>query len=227
MGIHKQGMIDLHSHTLLSDGVLVPSELVRRAEVKGYTVLAITDHVDVSNVTQVVGQLVTACEKLNGRTKVKVIPGCEVTHVPLALMEEVVVNARAAGAQLVVVHGETVAEPVLPGTNRRALELDIDVLAHPGLISKTDAALAAKQGIALELSTRRGHCWANGHVARMALEVGARLIIDTDSHAPEDLVTRDQAEAIAQGAGLRAADVAKLFTTAAQLVDRTARRSRG
>jgi len=216
-------MIDLHSHTLLSDGVLVPSELVRRAQVKGYKVLAITDHVDASNVTQVVGQLVTACHGLNGRTPVKVIPGCEVTHVPLDLMEDVVTAARAAGAQLVVVHGETLAEPVVPGTNRRALELGIDVLAHPGLITRADAALAAKRGIALELSTRKGHSWANGHVARMALAVGARLIIDTDSHAPEDLVTRDQAEAIAQGAGLRSAEVRRLFLNAAQLVDRTSR----
>ena len=216
-----QGMIDLHSHTLLSDGVLVPSELARRAQVKGYKVLAITDHVDGSNVTQVVSQLASACRGLTSRTKVKVIPGCEVTHVPLDLMEEVVAAARAAGAQMVVVHGETLAEPVTPGTNRRALELDIDVLAHPGLITKPDAMLAARRGIALELSTRKGHSWANGHVARMALAVGARLVIDTDAHAPEDLVSRDQAEAIAQGAGLKAADVRRLFLTAAQLVDRT------
>lgn len=220
----SKGMIDLHSHTLLSDGVLVPSELVRRAEVKGYQVLAITDHVDGSNVTQVVGQLVHACEGLSGRTKVKVIPGCEVTHVPLDLMEDVVTAARAAGARLVVVHGETLAEPVIPGTNRRALELAIDVLAHPGLISRADAALAAKRGIALELSTRKHHCWSNGHVARMALEVGARLVIDSDSHAPEDLVTRDQAERIAQGAGLKAAEIRQLFTHAARLVDQTAHR---
>lgn len=217
------GMIDLHSHTLLSDGVLVPSELVRRAQVKGYRALAITDHVDGSNVSQIVEQLVHACRGLNGRTTVKVIPGCEVTHVPLALMEEVVTAARAAGARLVVVHGETLAEPVIPGTNRRALELAIDVLAHPGLISRADAALAAKRGIALELSTRKGHSWSNGHVARMALTVGARLVIDSDSHAPEDLVTRDQAEAIAQGAGLRTAEIRRLFFTAAELVDRTTR----
>lgn len=216
-------MIDLHSHTLLSDGVLVPSELVRRAEMKGYQVLAITDHVDASNVTQVVGQLVVACRGLTGRSPVTVIPGCEVTHVPLDLMGPVVTAARAAGAQLVVVHGETLAEPVIPGTNRRALELEINVLAHPGLISRSDAALAATRGIALELSTRKNHCWANGHVARMALAAGARLVIDSDSHAPEDLVTREQAEAIAQGAGLTGADVRQLFTTAAQIVDRTSR----
>ncbi|WP_429885909.1 PHP domain-containing protein, partial [Geoalkalibacter halelectricus] len=42
-------MIDLHTHTLFSDGELIPAELIRRAAVAGYTALAITDHVDLSN----------------------------------------------------------------------------------------------------------------------------------------------------------------------------------
>ena len=43
-------MVDLHTHSLLSDGQLLPSELVRRAEVRGYEAIAITDHVDFSNI---------------------------------------------------------------------------------------------------------------------------------------------------------------------------------
>ena len=42
-------MIDLHTHSLYSDGELIPAELWRRAQVKGYRYLAITDHVDASN----------------------------------------------------------------------------------------------------------------------------------------------------------------------------------
>jgi histidinol phosphatase-like PHP family hydrolase len=41
-------MIDLHTHTLFSDGELVPAELARRADRLGYRWLAITDHVDSS-----------------------------------------------------------------------------------------------------------------------------------------------------------------------------------
>ena len=37
-------MIDLHTHSFFSDGVLSPSELIRRAVVKGYKAIAITDH---------------------------------------------------------------------------------------------------------------------------------------------------------------------------------------
>lgn len=38
------GKIDLHSHTLASDGALAPRELVRKAVAHGVRVLAITDH---------------------------------------------------------------------------------------------------------------------------------------------------------------------------------------
>ena len=213
-------MIDLHMHTLLSDGLLIPSELVRRAQVKGYRALSITDHVDASNVEILVPQLVQVCERLQGHTRLVIVPGVEVTHVPPSDLEQVVAAARACGARLVVVHGETIAEPVAPGTNRRALQLEIDILAHPGLITREEAALAAKRGITLELSARRGHSLSNGHVVRMARETGARLVLNTDAHAPEDLLTLAEAKRVALGAGLKPSEVDRLYAQASRLVER-------
>ena len=217
-------MIDLHTHTFLSDGALIPSELVRRARVKGYRAIAITDHVDASNVEVLVPQLVQVCQRLNALGPVVVVPGVEITHVPPEDLAAVVASARAAGAQLVVVHGETTVEPVAPGTNRAALQLEIDVLAHPGLITRKEAALAARRGIALELSARRGHCLSNGHVARMALETGATLVLNTDSHEPEDLLTLAQARGVALGAGLKPAQVDRIYASARRLVERVSGR---
>ena len=213
-------MIDLHTHTFFSDGELIPAELVRRARVKGYRALAITDHVDASNVEFLVPQLVQACQRLNEHQKVVVVPGVEVTHVPPSDLEAVVASARAAGAQIVVVHGETMVEPVAPGTNKRALQLEIDVLAHPGLITREEAALAAKRGIALELSARRGHSLSNGHVVRMAQETGAKLVLNTDTHSPEDLLTIAEARKVALGAGLKAREVEQIYLNARRLVER-------
>ena len=213
-------MIDLHTHTFLSDGVLIPSELVRRAQVKGYRAIAITDHVDASNVEILVPQLVHVCQRLNEQGKLVVVPGVEVTHVPPKDLAAVVASARAAGAQLVVVHGETTVEPVAPGTNRQALRLEIDVLAHPGLITREEAVLAAKRGIALELSARRGHSLSNGHVARMAQETGATLVLNTDAHEPEDLLTIAEARRVALGAGLSAREVERIYANAKRLVER-------
>lgn len=214
-------MIDLHMHTFFSDGVLIPSELVRRAQVKGYRAMAITDHVDASNVDDLVPRLVHVCRSLNEHlSNMIVLPGVEITHVPPSALGAVVDAARAAGAQMVVVHGETIVEPVAPGTNKKALQLDIDVLAHPGLITKEEAKIAAKRGIALEISARKGHSLSNGHVVRMAMDAGATLVLNTDSHTPEDLITSEQARNILLGAGLKAADLDKIYANSARLVER-------
>lgn len=204
-------MIDLHTHTLNSDGELLPTELWRRAQVKGYRFLGLTDHVDISNFREVFARLKTAADSLNGGAPPYLIPGLEFTHLPPETIGPLAAQARSLGVPLIVIHGETLAEPVAPGTNRAALEADIDILAHPGLITLEDVLLAKERGIFLELSARKGHCLANGHVARLARKAGARLIVNTDSHGPGDLITREQAERVARGAGLADAEVASLF----------------
>ena len=215
-------MIDLHTHTLNSDGELLPAELWRRAQVKGYRYLGITDHVDASNFEVVFTRLKAAALSLNRGEPPFLIPGLEFTHLPPALIGPLAAQARALGVPLIVVHGESLVEPVAPGTNRAAIEADIDILAHPGLITLEEAARARERGIFLEISARKGHCLANGHVARTALEVGASLIVDTDSHAPGDLISRAQAKRIARGAGLSDLAVQNLFADAEALAQRLA-----
>jgi histidinol phosphatase-like PHP family hydrolase len=215
-------MIDLHTHTLNSDGELIPTELWRRAQVKGYRYLGITDHVDASNFEEVFARVKTAATSLNRNAPPYLIPGLEFTHLPLDQIEPLVKRARNLGVPLIVLHGETLAEPVIPGTNRAALMAEIDILTHPGLITREEAALAKERGIFLELSARKGHCLANGHVAQLAREVGAHLIVNTDAHAPGDLITREEAERVARGAGLSDAEVKDLFTHAEGLASRLA-----
>ncbi|MBI4752944.1 histidinol phosphate phosphatase domain-containing protein [Candidatus Desantisbacteria bacterium] len=123
-------------------------------------------------------------------------------YVPPELIASMVKKAREFGAKIVIVHGETIVEPVPSGTNLAALNSDIDILAHPGLLTQEEAELARKRGIALEITARRGHCLTNGLVAKMALLTGARLILNTDSHTDTDLITMEEAERIARGAGV-------------------------
>ncbi len=194
-------MIDLHTHSIFSDGELLPSELVRRAVVHGYTAIAITDHVDFTNIEYVLDGIKKA-KYLEEVWDIRVLAGVEITHVPPQKISALVDLARQLGAEIVVVHGETLVEPVLAGTNRAAIKAGADILAHPGLISKEDAMLAADVGVCLEITSRCGHNRANGHVVRIAEEVGADMIVSTDSHSPGDLVTDDEALKIAMGAGL-------------------------
>ncbi len=195
-------MIDLHTHTVFSDGVLIPAELARRAKVMGYQCLAITDHVDFTNLPWVVNSISQGIRKMVSLNGIDLIVGVEITHVPPALIDDITKEARELGAQLVLVHGETLVEPVEEGTNLAAIEAGVDILAHPGLISKEEASLAARKQVALEITTRKGHCLTNGYVAALCRQYGAPLVINNDAHAPEDLVSRELRKMIALGAGL-------------------------
>lgn len=216
-------MIDLHTHTIFSDGQLIPSELVRYAAVADYRAIAITDHGDHSNLDFIIPRIVTVCHVLADAHRLTVIPGIELTFVPPEHIGRLAKKARELGAKIVVVHGETIVEPVPPGTNRAALEAAIDILAHPGLITPDEAALAAERGICLEITTRRGHSLANGHVARQARERGASLVLNTDTHLCDDIVTDATARMIAAGAGLTDAETAVMFANSARLVERITR----
>ena len=199
-------MIDLHTHSIFSDGVLIPSELVRRAEFAGLKGIGITDHGDLSNIDFIIPRIVAVAEELNRVVNIKVIPGIEITHVPPSLIGEIAKKARSLGAKIIIVHGETIAEPVAPGTNSAALESDIDVLAHPGLITEEEVLKAKERGIFLEISARKGHSLTNGHVGKLAGKIGAKLVINTDTHDPGDLIDINMAKQIVCGAGLTEKD---------------------
>jgi putative hydrolase len=205
--------IDLHTHSIFSDGELLPSEIARRAQVLDHEAVAITDHVDASNIDSV-GKIINAINDIRDNWDINVIPGAEITHAPVEVIDKLAVQARKLGAEIIVAHGETLVEPVLEGTNFTAVNIpEIDILAHPGLITVEEAEIARDNDIALEISSRRGHCLANGYVAKVAMEVGANLVMDTDTHAPEDLISYETARKIIKGAGIPDKEVHKILRT--------------
>ena len=194
---------DLHTHSTHSDGMLIPAEVARTAEVKGYLGIALTDHVDSSNILNVIKANLDFKEWFNkSSVNFKVIVGVEITHVNPSDIAGLTNIARENGVDIVVVHGETISEPVYTGTNRAAIDAKVDILAHPGLITLEDAKLAAENNVFLEITTRRSHAYTNGHVANMASQVGAKLVIDNDAHEPGDFVGYEKACKIMLGAGL-------------------------
>jgi len=196
-------LCDFHTHTLQSDGVLLPIELIRRAVVRGYHAIALTDHVSAGNLASVLAAVIRDCQLADDNWDIRAIPGVELTHLPPAEIPKAAAAARDHGAQLILVHGETPVEPVPSGTNLAALRCpDVDILAHPGRLDPELASLAARSGIFLELSARRGHSLANGAVASAARQAGALLLVNSDAHRPDDLLTGNFARAVALGAGL-------------------------
>lgn len=213
---------DFHTHTFLSDGVLSPIELIRRAVAQGYKAIAITDHVGLSNQEAVLKILIEECRIASQEWNILALPGVEITHVPKNLIREAANRARDLGAKIVTVHGETVVEPVENGTNLAAITSpEVDILAHPGLLTEDEANMAASNGVHLEISSRRGHSLTNGHVANNARLSGAKLLVDSDAHEPHDLLTAKMARNVAAGAGLSEEDITKtLETNPIELIER-------
>jgi histidinol phosphatase-like PHP family hydrolase len=203
-------MYNLHCHSLLSDGVLLPSEVAQRYLAKGFKLIAITDHCDYSNISQVVKSILEFTRHWPKESGIKVLPGVELTHIHPKQFKPLVKFCRSKGIKVIVGHGESPVEPVAKGTNRAAIEAGVDILAHPGRISDADVLLAKKKGIFLEITTRRGHSNTNKHVAAQALKLGAKLVISTDSHNPEDIITPAQMLNIPFKLGLNKAQIAQI-----------------
>ncbi len=217
-------VIDFHTHTFFSDGVLVPSELVRRANVTGYRAIGIADHGDHSNVDFIIPRLIEAAAQLNRAQTTLVLPGIEITHTPAALIPDLIRACRHLGAVLVIVHGETIVEPVEPGTNRAAIEGGADILAHPGLITREEAQAAAEKGVYLEITARKGHSLTNGHVAAMCRATGAEPVINTDAHTPDNLISKEMATKVLMGAGFSHDETAHVFQNNESLLHSLIRR---
>jgi len=188
--------------------------------VKGYTAIALTDHVDSSNIDFVLPRIVKVSKVLNKDWDIFVMPGVEVTHAPLKEISTLVKFARKNGAKIVVVHGETISEPVIPGTNRYAIEAGCDILAHPGRIKDDDVKLAVKKGTCLEITTRPSHSPMNRHVIAVAKKFNAKMILDNDAHSPNDLVSQKEAQKFLTDLGLKKIEIKRIFRNSEDIVTR-------
>ena len=177
--------------------------MIRRACERGYRGIALTDHVGMGSLERLVRETVEDCRIAREHWDIAAIPGVELTHLPARAIAQAAKRAKELGAWIVVVHGETIVEPVEKGTNLAAVQSpDVDILAHPGLITMDEARLAAKNGVFIEVSARKGHSLTNGHVVKLALAAGCIMLLDSDAHDSPDLLTPEFASAILRGSGL-------------------------
>lgn len=219
-------LFDLHTHTFHSDGELIPSESARYASIAGYSGIAVTDHADASNLSYLLDVTLAFKEVFNKSSDgFLVIAGVELTHVNPKDIGNMTEIARKGGADIVIVHGETIAEPVYKGTNAASIEAKVDILAHPGLITLHEAKIAARNGVALEITSNRSHAFTNAHVAIMARESGAETVINNDAHSPYAYVGKDQSTKIMLGAGLTEAEIEKTFNNNEKMFNRLLNKS--
>lgn len=195
---------DLHSHTIASDGKLSIEEMAKAAKKRGLKVLAITDHsrssfqangLDVDRLKAHIEAIHEANEKIKGIT---LLAGSEVDiHAEgnldydddtLALLDIVVASPhmpvkqepkaatkrliRAVSHPLVNILGHPTARLI----NRRA-GLDPDMAAV--------AAAAAEGNTALEINANPMRLDLRDIHAKLAIEAGCMISINTDAHAAE------------------------------------------
>jgi putative hydrolase len=99
-------VIDLHTHSIFSDGELIPAELAQRAFAAGYKALAITDHVDHSNIDFILPRIIKVCSKITEEGKIKVFPGVEIHACRSAQIAGMADEARKLGAKIVLYTGK-------------------------------------------------------------------------------------------------------------------------
>jgi len=211
--LNRDKVYDFHTHTFLSDGSLSPLELIRRAATRGYQAIALTDHAGLGSLERIIREIVDDCALARSRWDITAIPGIELTHLPAEAIPEAAKRAKQLGAWLVVVHGETIVEPVDKNTNLIAVQSPaVDILAHPGLLTLEEAKLAATNGVFIELSARTGHSLTNGHLVQVARKTKAKLLINSDAHDDSDLLTPPLVIKLAHGAGLRSKELPQVLT---------------
>lgn len=212
-------LFDFHTHTTISDGHAAPLVMARRCQENGYAAYVCSDHVDEVTVESRVPEIVEACLAVARELDLPAVPAVEVTRVPPDRVAHVAARARSLGARLVVVHGETLGDFPQPGLNLAAARCpDVDILGHPGLIDEVAVEAARENGIHLEISAAGLHGLTNGHVAKIALRLGAALVLDSDAHRPEALLTPQRARQLLSGSGLELDEVEKVSRGAPQRI---------
>lgn len=212
INLKKITLSDFHTHSSASDGELSRIELIRRAIARGYGNICITDHCGEGDLEHILKSCITDCELAKRNWNINALPGIELTHVPPKEIGRLAKKAKKLGAAIVVVHGETIVEPVPEGTNEYSVNCeDVDILAHPGLIKAEHIRAARDNNVFIEITTRQGHCLSNGYIANMCKQVDAKMLLNTDTHSPSDLLTNDMAVKVLKSSGLSEDDIYKIL----------------
>jgi DNA polymerase (family 10) len=217
---------DLHMHSDRSDGRDTLEAMVRAAKARGYAYCAITEHsksltvargFDEARVRMSVSEIAAVRKKVPG---IEVLHGLEVDILAdgaldldddaLELLDWVIVSLHSRLDQ----PAEIVNERVLRALAHPAVR----AMAHPTgrLIGTRDGAAldferifaqAARLGVAMEINAQPDRTDLSDVNARLARELGVRIVIDTDAHSTVQLDAIRYGVFAARRAGLTKTDV--------------------
>lgn len=73
---------DFHMHSFLSDGIMLPIELIRFAAASGRRVVAVTDHVSASTMERIIREVKADAALAEKYWGITAIAGVELTNIP-------------------------------------------------------------------------------------------------------------------------------------------------
>jgi putative hydrolase len=212
---------DLHSHTDWSDGGASVMEMAQAARARGYEYLAITDHSPRITVVNGLGP-----ERLAAQRRLIDEANAQLEGITLLQGVEVDINEDGtldepddALAQLDIV----IASPHMKLRMERAAMTErmlravehphVDVIGHPtgrrpgsraGAEYDFSAvfAAAAAHGVVMEIDCDPARMDLSPELARLAASLGCRLSLDSDAHAPDQLLYVDLGVWMARRAGV-------------------------
>ena len=227
---------DLHCHTTLSDGRNSLAEMAEGARARGYSYLAVTDH----SATHGFGNHVTAeslltrveevaklnAERFKGK-RFRLLAGSEVNILPdgspdyeddvLKQLDWVIGSVHTSFRM----SGENMTKRVIAAMEHPL----IDCIGHltGRLINRRDpydidiqavAEAAARTGTMLEINGNPNRRDLSEHHARLAVEAGATIVVNTDAHGVDTLANIQYGIATARRAWLTKKQVANTRTWA-------------
>ncbi len=193
---------DLHTHSEWSDGAVSIAEMVEGAADFGHEYLAVTDHASGPGILSGVGldddelrEQLARIEAVAADADIEVFAGVEANIEAdggLSVGDDVL-------AELDLVVAAPHSDLSGDGTERLAEAVrhpETDILGHPSgrRLNRREgmdidieqlASVAADHDTALEVNSNPGRLDLSGHAVKQALEAGATIAIDTDSHYPE------------------------------------------
>ena len=86
--------------------------------------------------------------------------------------------------------------------------------------------MAKKRGVYLELTARKNHRASNKRLFKLARPIGANLILNTDAHSEDDLVSDSKARRILKTIGLNESEIKAVFKNSRDLIKRPQSRLR-
>jgi DNA polymerase (family 10) len=218
---------DLHSHTTLSDGRNTLEEMAEAGRDRGYAYMAITDH----SASHGFGDHVTAerlCERVaevevwnEGKRGFRLLAGSEVNigldgalDYPDDLLDALDWVVASIHTSFAISEKEMTARVLTAIENPY-----VDCIGHLtgrllgrrepyGIDVEAVVEAAARTGTMLEINGNPNRRDLSEHHARLAVEAGATIVLNTDAHGVETLNNMAYAVATARRAWLTAKDVA-------------------